>query len=351
MTITDSTTPPTDPWAELRRAGEVAPVSDEAMLAARVAVRRAATTETLRSRVTQVRRRRLRRTAVATVAAAAVLAGGAITVRLGDHEVGGSAATAAQVFERAARAALAEHDPVVGPGQYLKVTLVQQTWGASYGRGDKILTGKDGRPATFEEQWTRTIWIPHDVNAEWTFREQTKALRYGTSDQRFRLPPDPSRTYRQESWAKAGSPTHLKSYDPDWYASLPHHPQALLKAVRKSVGGEGSGAAYDFQEIYSEVLRSGLAPATVRSAVFRALAAQPDMVVEQGAKTLDGRTGVAIGARDSHFQMIFDEKTGQYVGERNTDPDFPDVPGLDADKTTLLSSVTTTVVDHAPQAG
>jgi len=345
MTITD--THLTDPWSELQRAGQVPPVSEEALLAARAAVRRAATTETLRARVLRVRRRRLRRTAVALVAAAAVVAGGAVTVRLGDHQVGGTPAAAA-VFERAARAALAEHDPVVARGQYLKVTLVQQTWGASYGR-HHILTGKDGRPATFEEQWTRTIWIPHDIDAAWTFREHTTVLRNGTSDPSLQDRAEPSRTYRQASWAAPGSPRHLQTYDPHWYASLPRDPAKLLPAIRKAIGGDGSGAAYDFAEIYSEVLRSGLAPAAVRSAVFSALAKTPGMVVEQGVTTPEGRPGMAIGARGGHFQMIFDATTGQYVGERGTDPDFPAVPGLDADKTTLLSSVTTAVVGHAPK--
>jgi len=42
--------------------------------------------------------------------------------------------------------------------------------------------------------------------------------------------------------------------------------------------------------------------------------------------------------------------SGLYIGERATDPNFPDVPGLDAVKTTYLTSVTTTVVDQAPAA-
>jgi len=344
---TDTHTSPIDPWTDLRRAGQVTPVSDEALQAARAAVRRAAMTETLRAKVLRVRRRRLRRTAVG-LAAAVVVVSGAVTVRLGDHHVGGSPAAAA-VLKRAARATIAQHDPVIGPGQYLKVTLVQRTWGTASGRGGKTLRGKDGQLATFEERWTRTIWIPHDIDAAWTFRERTKVLRNGTTDPALQDHAEPNRIYRQASWAAPLSPYHLQTYDPRWYASLPHSPQALLKAIRKAVGGEGHGAAYDLQEIYSEVLRSGLAPATVRSAVFSALAKTHGLEVEQGVSTPAGRAGVAIGARGGRFQMIFDAKTGQYVGERGTDPGFPAVPGLDADKTTLLASVTTTVVDDAPQ--
>jgi hypothetical protein len=346
MTATE--TYDSDPWAELERAGRVAPVSEEVLLATRVAVRRAATTETLHTKVVRVRRRRLRRTAVALVAAA-VVAGGAVTVRLGDHQVGGSPAAAA-VLERAARVALAQHDPVVRPGQYLKLTSVQVTWGAAYGRDNKILRGADGRLATFEERQTRTIWIPYDVDADWTVSERTTVLHHGTTDPRFQDHVAPSRTYRMPSGAKPGSHSYTKTYDPHWYASLPHDPAKLLRTIRATIGGEGSGAAYDFSEIYSEVLRSGLAPASVRSAVFSALSKTPDLVVEHDVTTLDGRAGIAIGTRDGTSQLIFDAKTGQYVGERGSDPDFPDVPGMDADKTTLLSSVTTAVVEHAPRA-
>ncbi|WP_017935493.1 CU044_5270 family protein [Nocardioides sp. Iso805N] len=345
MTPTD--TQPTDPWTELERAGQVPPAAEEALIAARVAVRRAATTETMRAKVTSARRRRRLRYAVAVGVAASVVAAGAVTVRLGDREVGGAPAAAA-VFERAAHAALAQHDPVVGPGQYLRITLVQRSWGIAGGTNGKTLVGEDGRPEVSEEQYTRTIWIPHDVDAPWTFREGTKVLRNNSTD--FLDQGTPTRTHQQPSEALHGVGTYVKTYDPHWYAELPRNPQALLAAIQKSDHSEGSGLAYKFEEVYSEVLRSGLAPAAIRSALFSALAATPGMAVQQGVTTLDGRAGIAIGARGSHFQMIFDARTGQYVGERGTDPDFPDVPGMDRDKTTMLTSVTTTVVDHAPKA-
>ncbi len=340
MTVTD---PSLDPWNALVRAGEVPPVSEDALLAARVAVRRAATTETLPARVAHLRRRRRLRYAIALGAAASIVAAGAVTVQLGDHEVGGSPAAAA-VFERAAQVALAQHDLVVGPGQFLRIATVQQSWGAAYDRHGKVRI-VDGRPAVYEERWTRTIWIPHDIDADWTVRQHSVALRDPAG---IETPSFPSTTRRDPSWARSGSSRHLYTYDPDWYASLPRDPQALLRAIRTEHGGEGSGMAYEFEEGYSEVLRSGLAPASVRSALFSALAQSPDMVVEEGVTTPTGHDGIAIGARGRHFQMIFDTATGAYVGDRGTDPDFPDVPGLDADKTTMLTSVRTTVVDHAP---
>ena len=337
-----------DPWTELVRSGDVQPVSDESLAAARAAVRRAATTETLRAKVVRARRRRVRLALTAGLVAASVAAG-AVKVSVGHHDLAPSSAAAA-VLERAARAASTEDSLIVGPGQYLRVTLVEQSWGASYGNDRKIITGKDGRPATVEELRTRTIWIPHDMDADWVIRDGSKVLRYGTTDPRYRIGGEPTQTWRESSWSKHGS-RYIKTYDPDWYAGLPRDPQALIAAISDSESGrEGSGLAYDFEEVYSEVLRSGMAPPEVRSALFTGLAETPGMVVEHGVTTLDGREGVALGASDSNWRMIFDAKTGRYLGERATDPSFPSVPGLDADKTTWLSSVTSTVVDHAPPA-
>src|SRR3954470_18593097 len=92
-----------DPWTELDRAGQVPPLSEDTLLTARAAVRRAANTETLRAKIVQARRRRVR-FALATGLVAASVAVGAIKVNLGDHDLGISPAAAA-VLERAAKAA------------------------------------------------------------------------------------------------------------------------------------------------------------------------------------------------------------------------------------------------------
>jgi hypothetical protein len=343
MTATDTA----GPWTELERAAQVPAVSEETMLAALAAVRRAANTETLRVRVVRERRRRLRLALAAGLVAASVAAG-ALKVNLGDHELAVSPAAAA-VLERAAKAALTEDELVVGAGQYLRVTLVEQGWGASYDADRDIVTGNDGRPATVQERRTRTIWIPHDIARDWIVRDGTKVLRYGTNDPDYRHGGTPTRTWRQSSWSKPGTSSYLRTYDPDWYAALPRDPQALMAAIADAAAGrDESGLAYDFQEVYSEVLRSGMAPPEIRSALFTALADTPGMVVEHGVKTLNGQSGVAIGQEDSTWRMVFDNRTGRYLGERATDPDFPAVAGLDPDRTTWLTSVTSAVVDHAP---
>lgn len=71
------TSNPIDLWAELERVGSIPAASDDALLAARVAVRRAATTESLRLDVLRVRRRRQMRIATASLVAAAAVGSGA----------------------------------------------------------------------------------------------------------------------------------------------------------------------------------------------------------------------------------------------------------------------------------
>jgi hypothetical protein len=123
----------------------------------------------------------------------------------------------------------------------------------------------------------------------------------------------------------------------------------LLARLKAEDNGEpGSDLHFYFDEVFSEVLRSAVAPADVRAALFTALAKVPGMRVIEGVTNLDGRSGVAIGYGKTGKQMLFDKATGRYIGERSSSPDFPDVPGLDDAKTTFLTSVRTDVVDEAP---
>lgn len=344
------TSNPIDLWVELERVGSVPAVSEDALLAAQVAVRRAATTESLRLDVLRIRRRRRMR--IATLVAGSVAASvifGVTRINVGGHEVGTQGAAAA-VLERAAKATLAQDDLVVGPGQYLRVRLVEQSWATSFGRNGKVLIGSDGRPAVSEERRTRTIWIPHNLKRAWVIRDRTALVRNNTTDPTLQPPEQPTMTTSTPSWADPHQGRYIQTYDPAWYATLPRDPAQLLKTLRAHSHAEGSGTAYDFEEIYSEVLRSGMAPADIRAALFEGLAQTPGMRVQNDVATLNGHRGIGIGYGKEGWQMVFDATTGRYIGERARNPKFPSVAGLDADKTTWLTSVTTAVVDNAPHA-
>lgn len=299
------------------------------------------------------RRPHVRRLAVVGLAAAAVVAVGLTRIDIAGQTVGASPAAAA-VLERAAAATRDLPVPATRPGQYLRITLVEVSWGAAYDKNGSgrsaVAIGRDGKPKTSKERRVRQIWVPHDIEKDWIVRDGTRTLIRTSVDSVENLD-EPRTTTRMRSWAVGGKGgSYIRTYDPAWYASLPRDPDQLTAAIAHDIGaGDDSSPAFQLEEVYSEVLRNGFTPPDVRAALFTAMAHSPGMRVVDRATTLDGRQGVALQAEGSHWQMVFDRQTGVYLGERATDPDFPEVPGLDAAKTTWLSSTRIAVVDSAPR--
>lgn len=297
-------------------------------------------------------RRRYAIRSLAGFSAAAVVLGIVGVVNVGGHPTGVNSAAAA-VLDHAAEVALQDPTLVAGPGQYVRTTLVEQSWSDLSNRAGDTRIGNDGKPTAFLERWIRELWIPHDPDALWTIREKTERLKTISTDPLTQFAPEPSRTYSLLSWADKASRgnggSYIKTYDPDWYATLPRDPVALVARLRNEDPGEsGSSLHFYFDEVFSEVLRSGIAPPDIRAALFKALAATPGMKVVNGVSNLAGEPGVAIGYGKSGKQMLFDRTTGRYIGERQTNPNFPDVPGLDKAKTTWLTSVHSEIVDTVP---
>lgn len=95
------------------------------------------------------------------------------------------------------------------------------------------------------------------------------------------------------------------------------------------------------------ILTSGLAPADVRAALFRALADEPQVRIVDGISHVDGRPAIAL--RMGYAQeMLFDQQTGQYVGTQGRGTDFPVIPQVGADQPSTTTIVRTAVVDAAP---
>lgn len=301
------------------------------------------------------RRPHARRIAVVGLAAASLVGLGLTRIDLGGRPVGSSPAAAA-VLERAADAALAEPPLTVKPGQYLLLTRIEEHWVASYGQNkdgpESVRIGSDGLPIAYQTRQTWQRWIPYDTSADWIVRESEKPLRNVSRESALFNEERGPEVYRQQSWSnRDGTSTYIATYDPAWYASLPRDPDKLLAQLKKDIGaGDDTSPEHLFMEVYSEVLRNGLAPPDIRSALFTALSRQPGMELVDGVANLDGRRGVALRFRGSNWQMLFDRETGKFIGERATNPDFPDVPGIDAARTTYLTTARAEVVDSAPDA-
>jgi hypothetical protein len=101
------------------------------------------------------------------------------------------------------------------------------------------------------------------------------------------------------------------------------------------------------------VLRSGLVPADLRAALYRALALMPELKITDEVANLDGRVGMALGIAGSFARqdLIIDTATGQYIGDRVVT--MNDGYYGPAGTTTHYSAVSTAVVDEigVPPAG
>ncbi len=99
-------------------------------------------------------------------------------------------------------------------------------------------------------------------------------------------------------------------------------------------------------------LRGGYVPADLRAALFEAATQLPGVDVVEGPVDLDGHVGIAVGRAEpaNHIrqELVFEETTGQVIGEREVlTADSADL-GRPAGTVIRYSSVTTEVVNSAP---
>jgi len=303
-------------------------------------------------------RTHVRRALVVAGAVAATVALGLTRLDLGGHEIGASPAAA--VLERAADVAITTSDPVVGPGQYLRITTVEKSWGqpevtdpdpaakppATIDEGPPI--GSDGKPIVFQTLRTQHMWVPYDRSDTWVFDEESHTLRTISADDAASDHGEKHHVWTSQGGASTNWHSYSKYQDAAWYASLSRDPDELLRTLLKDAHSYAAVEHYAaLDEAVTPVLTSGLAPADVRAAVFRALAKEPQVRIVGGVTRVDGKAVVAL--RMGYAQeLLFDQETGQYVGHQSRNPGFPVIPGVGADDPTSITTVTTDVVDAAP---
>ncbi|HVQ90951.1 MAG TPA: CU044_5270 family protein [Mycobacteriales bacterium] len=303
---------------------------------------------------------------VAVAAAAAALAAGIGVVTAGSgsgsgsgHEVatpgaatGGGApalSLAATELDLAAVNTLKSGDPAVGPGQYTRV--VTDSW-----RGEYV----DG--ISFLQKGRLEVWVPADANGTWYWRESGRlGTKFATgADRRYMAAhhPDAFRPTvflasghngRQDKALPADGPqpggcvvtaTDRRRPDqacvspgpdwdfptPAWLATQPRDPQALLAAIEaaqpKPVPGTRPKAdtpTLAFFQI-AQTLSTGIAPADLRAALYRAAVKIPGIKLVSATANIDGRKGIAIGRLEPfgylRQEILFDATGGQFIGAR-----------------------------------
>ena len=294
------------------------------------------------SRPSRARQRKMRTSFLGALVAAPVAAAIAITaVAIGP---GAASATAAEALRSAADVTITTSDPLVGPGQYLKVTTE-----AAYLAYE---SDADGQLSAYLSPSTTEVFIPSQPAQDWvqTVTAAPATEFYG----------DASRAAAQRDWAetvRGGVVRVSRAANGDFADAeelggeiadvpLPSDPEQALGFLHERPYGDGtdSGAlAYAAQ-----LLRDGTMPAKQRSVLYQALALLPGIRISDENAVLDGRTGIAfsLDADASAREIIVDPTTGLFIGERvlTTTATGAIPAGIDQEYT----AVSTTVVDDAP---
>lgn len=283
----------------------------------------------------------VRRTVLMT-AAAAVLAGALVaTDAVGLFWRAPINAEAAATLNKAAHQTTSTSDPVLIPGQYLKI----DTKAIYSDQGD----GGSGRLYWLETQ-NRQLFVPANKSDPWIMSfEPTEPTTYFGQDTEAAVREIEARTPKART--ERGI---VQQSDPAWseaeLSALPRDPDKLLEHIRHQ--SEPPANTTDDQAFVwvADRLRAGTMPADLRAALYRAAALIPEVTVVERETVLDGRTGTAIGRIDhrsnSRHDIVIDPGTGQFIGERIvTLSGYGDIPPGTA---IAWTAITTSVVTSAP---
>lgn len=302
-----------------------------------------------------VRPRKVVRRVLLASAAAALLVGAMVAADViipGTHQ--GATAEAAEVLSSAATATIKTSDPVIKPGQYLKIDTK-----AVYATSQVFA---DGKQLSWLDKAGGQVYVPADRAAEWVWVREDRV-----PETFFSAEAKKAALEMQESLAgsKGSGAATLRASGGAFYdreqtvingmglqeaASLPRDPKALLDVIYRRTKGAGVSPEVEALGSIADTLRTGIVPADLRAALYKAAALVPGVTMVDRQATLDGKTGVAIGIVGpdgrSRTDVIIDPSTGLLIGERDVllraTPDFP------AGTATSWTSVRTTVVNAAP---
>jgi hypothetical protein len=307
--------------------------------------------------------RRGRWIAAAGAVAAGLVAAGVLVVA--PFTGGSKPVAAAPVLSRAADAVTTRPDDPVEPGQYRYVQTTLQSV-------SRVTAA--GHPNLAWRTTSRTrLWVPYDETDTWTREYRTVSgprwlqgtAREARSNPLYGQSGEPAPTARARCGdfaAAAPAPTgrycpgagDWKQPTPHWLDTLPRDPHRLLAVLTADTGGEpGAERAGDALQRAWLLLGSGLAPADLRAALYRALALLPELRVTERVANLDGRRGTALGVDDGRLRrdLVIDPRTGRYLGQRLvlSAPDAGSDHGEPLPAGTVLdqTSVTVGVADHA----
>jgi len=261
---------------------------------------------------------------------------------------GAATAQAAQVLNDAAQTTIQSADPVVSPGQYLKIQS-SNLWNSTF-------VDENGQHFQWLDTENMTMYIPANRMDEWVWQRSGRiptvffdeASKDYAANGHFET--TAGETLRAANGGFHGPPDQSGFPSASYLDSLPRDPYLLLNNIHKKTLGQGQSVDGQALVFIADLLRTGMVPADLRAALYKAAALIPGVTVTDAQATLNGQRGVAIGrveeASNMRQDIIIDPGTGLLIGERQvltqTEGNIP------AGTATTLTTIETTVTDSAP---
>ena len=280
--------------------------------------------------------------AVASGITAAALVVVGVTWPLGS---GGASAQAAEALHDAATLTVLTADPIVGPGEYLKIETSE-----SYST-----TGMnaDGDFVSWLAPSTRALYVPGTQSDDWVL-------------ERYRLEPttffgDGAQELAMKDWAinRVDKLTNGIFRAPEGFAfaatladtsAMPHDPQKLYDYFVATDRGGSNSVEENVWVRITDLLRTGTVPADLRAALYGAASLVPGVEIIPGGATVDGQMGIVLGrvesSRTTRQDIIIDPTNGLLLGERMVLS--AERSGAPAGTIISATSVRTSIVDSAP---
>jgi hypothetical protein len=205
-------------------------------------------------------------------------------------------------------------------------------------------------------------WVPADEKQDWLWRRDVTGARKWVVGSEAEAKADgypvdeagwPEGEWKapcgdwyatEEGRKPCASPGGWQTPNAEFMASLPRDPDQLYDRLRSDTAGHGSDENMEMLVYVADLLRSGLVPADLRAALYRALAKVPSLEITEQVANLDGQKGTAYGisADGERDDVIIDPATGQFIGERKVAEEGVDK--IPAGTVMEYTSVTTAVV-------
>lgn len=265
-----------------------------------------------------------------------VATGPALTTQLGSASSDG----VPQLLNQIALAAVKVDQPIAKPGQYIYIE--------SETADTFVQVVDDKSSLASHELHRRQLWKSLDGTKGWLI---DPAVDDSPDGETLSLPDEQGNTPQ----------AYLNNPSYDYLAKLTTDPGALLAKIYQETKGHGTSADQEAFTTIGDLLGQSYPPAALYSALFKAAALIPGVVVVDDAVDAAGRHGVAVARLDAtsgqRQEWIFDKQTNVFLGERTVQVNQPSgenvliKPGTVLFTSAILNRAVVDDIKQTPHAG